>query len=229
MLIKTLAHILKKEKPAVNENCTQFEVNNWEISRFVLKKLVAKVGLQPFPLDELMLLSSAVVRLRPEYIFEWGTHVGKSARVFYEVTKYYTIPCQIHSIDLPDEASHVEHPRDKRGMLVKNLRGVILHQGDGLEVSAKVLSSLSPTPKNILFFLDGDHSYSSVKRELDFISTRFPQAAILAHDTFYQSQEAGYNVGPWQAVEELLRSPENQYTKIEINTGLPGMTLLYKK
>jgi hypothetical protein len=77
--------------------------------------------------------------------------------------------------------------------------------------------------------VDGDHSYESVKRELEGIIKNVPNAKILLHDTFYQSSEAGYNVGPCQAIREVLSKQENldRYKIIDTKTGLPGMTLLY--
>jgi len=68
-----------------------FEINGWAISQFVLAKLVPVVGVHPFPLHELMLLSAAICRLRPAQAFEWGTHTGKSARVFNECAAHYGI------------------------------------------------------------------------------------------------------------------------------------------
>ena len=65
------------------------EVNKWVISKFVIDKLVPIVSVHPFPLDELMFLTSSVCWIKPDYVFEWGTHVGKSARIFYEVKKTF--------------------------------------------------------------------------------------------------------------------------------------------
>jgi hypothetical protein len=218
----------KKINPAKNINCTEFEVDNWNISRFVLKKLIPVVGYRPFPLSELCLLSSAVCYFKPTHIFEWGTHIGKSARVFYETAKYFNIQVLIHSIDLPDNISHIEHPGYQRGKIVKGLKNIILHQGDGLDKSLEIIKNISGD-FNPLFYIDGDHSYESVKRELSGIIETVPNAVILLHDTFYQSNESNYNIGPFKAISEVLNSPNNLYKKIQINTGLPGMTLLYKK
>ena len=213
--------------PTVNLGCSEFEVNNWEISKFILKKLIPVVGVQPFPLHELMLMSAAVCRLRPTQIFEWGTHVGKSARVFYECAKHYEIPVQIHSIDLPDDVEHVEHPHEARGYLVRSLPNVELHQGDGVETSLAVWrsSGCQPAP---LFLVDGDHSYESVLRELSAITASVPDANVLLHDTFLQSAESGYNIGPHQAIKEVLRNHPERYRMIDSGLGLPGMTLLYQ-
>jgi hypothetical protein len=158
--------------------------------------------------------------------FEWGTHVGKSARIFFEIAKGFGITSEIHSIDLPDESHHREHPGRKRGALVKDIPEIRLYQGDGLEESMKVLDKVHGDIKP-LFFLDGDHEYASVMRELVGIMTRMPHAAILVHDTFYQSAESGYNIGPHRAIADALKSVPNHYSKISAATGLPGMTLLY--
>lgn len=211
--------------PVMNQRSSCFEVDNWVISDFVVRVLVPVVGTHPFPLNELMLMTSAVCRFRPSHIFEWGTHVGKSARVFYETAKAFRIQTKIHSVDLPDETHHVEHPQEMRGMLVRGIKGITLHQGDGLTVSMEILS-YAPSPNRPLFFLDGDHAYESVKRELDAITASCPGTPILVHDTFFQSEDSGYNVGPSMAVSEILEGSTNKYVSITANTGLPGMTLL---
>ena len=54
-------------------------------------------------------------------------------------------------------------------------------------------------PKRPLFFVDGDHAYESVREELTQIFSTVPDASALAHDTFFQSAESNYNVGPARA------------------------------
>lgn len=211
--------------PVKNRNCARFEVDGWALSEFVLSKIVPVAGVHPFPLQELMLMVSAVSRLRPPLIFEWGTNIGKSARIFYETCRHFRIPCQIHSVDLPDDEEHVEHPREKRGYLVRGLPIVLLHQGDGLEVSLRLWQE-SGMPPNPLFFVDGDHSYESVIRELSGILDAIPQAAILLHDTFYQSCESGYNVGPHTAVQESIAKNPGRFQVIHSGLSLPGMSLI---
>lgn len=211
----------------MNEDCSEFEVNNWQISDFIINKIVRIVGTQPYPLNELSLMVATICRLKPAYIFEWGTHVGKSARIFYETCKYLDLNTTIHSIDLPDNVYHSEHPKDQRGKLVKGLDQVILHQGDGLATSIKICKD-NEIKKNILFFLDGDHEYRSVKREILGIMTNIPRANILIHDTFYQSSKSKYNIGPIKAVKSVLKSFPNKYKIISQNLGLPGMSLLYQ-
>ncbi|MFA6569727.1 MAG: class I SAM-dependent methyltransferase [Bacteroidota bacterium] len=224
---KAKADLMFKD-PAVNPDCAEFEVDNWLLSDFIISKLLDIVDIRPFPLNELMLMTATVCRLKPTHIFEWGTNIGVSARIFFETTKHFKIKTEIHSIDLPDTVEHQEHPHKDRGKLVKGFEGVFLHQGDGLDKSLELLKQ-NNIEKRVLFFLDGDHSYESVKRELSAIITAIPDAWILIHDTFYQAEESNYNIGPYKAVSDFLSGTDNLYKIYSQNLGLPGMTLLYKK
>ena len=38
----------------------------------------------------------------------------------------------------PDDIEHIEHPGNQRGIKVKGLKNVILHQGDGLNTSLDI-------------------------------------------------------------------------------------------
>ncbi len=114
----------KYHDPAINQNCSEFEVNNWIISDFIIRELIPIVGTTPFPINEQFLLTATVCKFKPDYIFEWGTNVGKSARIFYEIRKHFQIPFQIHSIDLPDDIDHEEHPHNLRGKYVKGLNNI---------------------------------------------------------------------------------------------------------
>lgn len=211
----------------VNSNCTEFEVNKWTISDFIISNLIPIVGTRPFPLDELMLMSSAVVGFKPQCIFEWGTHIGKSARVFYETVKAFNIPCEIHSVDLPETANHIEHPHEKHGMLVKGIKEVKLHRGDGISKSMEIYRSLNNV-SCVLFLIDGDHSYESVKRELSTVIDLVKNPVILLHDTFFQSEKSAYNIGPYKAIQDVLAGKKNEFRIISTNAGLPGMTLVFK-
>lgn len=214
--------------PTPNLAASEFEVNNWVISDFVLSQLVPIVGVHPYPLNELMLMVAAICRFQPTHVFEWGTNMGSSARVFYETGKHFKIPLVIHTIDLPIEIGHVEHPGSQRGKLVKGKPGVTLHLGDGINTSLDIYRTL-PANSCVLFFVDGDHSYESVKRELEAIVTEVGEPKILLHDTFFQSPESGYNIGPHRAVQEILATQRiiRPLRMIETKTGLPGMTLIY--
>lgn len=213
--------------PVLNPQANELEVNNWIISEFTLEKLVPVVGIRPFPLSELMLMASTVCRFRPDLIFDWGTHVGKSARVFREAIVAFNVPAHIHSVDLPDDVDHVEHPHSERGKLVRGLKEVTLHQGDGVTTALEILGE--HPGKRALFYVDGDHAYESVKRELGMILDRALGSIVLLHDTFYQSDDSGYNTGPYRAITELLAAHSARYRSLSTTTGLPGMTLLYPR
>src|SRR5208283_6075124 len=60
------------------------EADKWALSEFILQELVPVVDVHPYPLDELLLMCSTLAFFKPDAIFEWGTHAGKSARIFYE-------------------------------------------------------------------------------------------------------------------------------------------------
>ena len=232
--MKTLVkQLLRKLRPqtaevAPNPSATEFEINNWVLSEFVVNCLVPVVGVHPYPLNELMLMAGAVCRFRPTHVFEWGTNIGVSARVFHETAICFGIPLEVHSVDLPPEAEHVEQPGSSRGRLVKNKPGVFLHLGDGLETSLSIYRGLAVNGR-ALFFIDGDHEYDSVKRELESILRNVPDPVVLLHDTFYQSADSSYNIGPFQAVQDVLKNPPagRAYKIVVTNTGLPGMTLFY--
>jgi len=205
----------------------EFEANNWDISSFILRKIIPVVGIQPFPLNELQLMVAAVAWTKPTHIFEWGTHIGKSARIFYETGIFLKNGTVIHSIDLPDNIAHIEHPYNSRGKLVKNKKNVILHQGDGVDTAIKIYQDLGTGIKP-LFYLDGDHSYDTVVRELSSIIAKVNKPSIILHDTFYQTEESGYNTGPHRAINDVLQKfPDSKFKRIDTNTGLPGMTFLY--
>lgn len=227
-LIRKLAAVGKADRrePAKNLQCTEFEVDNWLISEFIVDTLAPIVGTHPYPIAELNLMVAAVCQLKPEQVFEWGTNIGKSARIFHETGKRFGIPMEIHSIDLPDDRKHQEHPGYRRGYMVRGCRDVTLHQGDGL---SKAIELYQRQPaKRTLVFIDGDHSYESVARELKGVMDAMPQAHILLHDTFYQSEASGYNIGPYRAINEVLAAAKDAYRVMATATGLPGMTLLYR-
>ncbi len=214
--------------PRLNKDCTEIEVNKWVISNFIVKGLVPVVGVHPYPLDELMLMTTAVTFFRPQYIFEWGTHIGKSARIFYEITKAFNITCSIHSVDLPSDVKHIENPGQTRGMMVKEIKEIFLHEGNGVTKAFEIINSISEEIQT-LFFVDGDHSFESVKRELILILEKVHNPVVLLHDTFFQSAESNYNIGPFRAIKEAIKGEENCYEIISTHSGLPGMTLLFYK
>jgi len=210
--------------PARNVGLTEFEVDTWALSSFVVDSLVPVVGVHPYPLSELLLMTAAVTRFRPTHIFEWGTHHGKSARVFYETSTWFGLEIEIHSIDLPPSLEHVEQPGEQRGRYVRGISEVKLHLGDGVTESLRILQNAPDAAP--LFFVDGDHEYESVRRELEAIFTDAPAAVTLLHDTFFQDDRSGYNTGPHRAISEFCIA-HGSIRRLDTAIGLPGMTLLY--
>lgn len=213
---------------SVNDDASEFEIDKWTTSKFIVDKILPVAGYSPYPLDELMLMVGSVCRFRPTHIFEWGTHIGKSARIFYETITNFQIQAEIYSFDLPDDIEHVEHPHEQRGVLVKGLKKVHLYQEDGLVKSFEIFKNSQDDKKRALFYVDGDHSYDTVYRELETILTTIPDAFVLLHDTFFQSADSGYNIGPYKAISDVLSMIPDKYHRIETKMGLPGMTLIYK-
>jgi cephalosporin hydroxylase len=211
--------------PVPNSTASEFEVDLWTLSRFLLERVVPIVGTHPYPLNELLLMTGAACRLRPSVVFDWGTHIGASARIFYECGKAFKLGYEIHSVDLPPDASHVEHPGQEHGRLVRGFAGVHLHRGNGVEVALEQWQRLG-RPKRPLFFVDGDHAYESVHDELNQIFSTVLDASALAHDTFFQSAESNYNVGPARAIDEIVGKLPGRFRVVNSGLGLPGMTLL---
>jgi len=92
-----------------------------------------------------------------------------------------------------------------------------------LSVTTKVL--MDKKPDLPLFFVDGDRSYTSVHNELIGIKGMASRAIVLAHDTFLQGSESGYNCGPYEAIKEFTL--QNQLPLKSTVLGLPGMSLTY--
>lgn len=200
------------------------EADKWGLSRFLLEKVVPIVGVHPFPLDEQLLMCSTLSYFKPDLIIEWGTHIGCSARIWYETVTHIKLNTKIHTVDLPIDAVHIENLQapNERGRLIKGL-DIQSHQGDGLTVCEQLLNSSSC--KNPLFFLDGDHAYTSVRRELTGLKALCPKAVVIVHDTFYQGNESGYNCGPYEALCEFVETFKTPLHSTVL--GLPGMSMTY--
>lgn len=217
------------KSPVLNPELGLLEVDGWELSEFVVKSVYPIVGTHPFPINEQLLMVATICRFRPSYIFEWGTHIGKSARIFWEASSAFGINSQIHSMDLPDDEDHVEHPGEERGRLVKDLPKVRLHQSDGVSTALKIYKAKSLKDKTCLFYVDGDHSYDSVYYELSEILKQTVNPIILLHDTFNQQKESGYNTGPFRAINKCLKESNKPFNRFDTTICPPGMTLLYPR
>jgi|GEM_PF-1724067 len=203
------------------DNLRYIECDKSSLSVFCMRRLVPIVRTSPFPLDELLLMAASVVFYRPKLIIDWGTHIGASARVFYETCRWYGVNAEIHTIDLPEDVYHPQHPREMYALLLWNT-SVHFHRGDGAEVAVRLIRGVNdPAP---LCMLDGDHSYETVTRELRMISEAAPSATILVHDTFHQ--EGNDQSGAYQAVKDFLCDYRYISQVIACEIGRPGLTLI---
>jgi hypothetical protein len=194
-----------------------------DLGRFVQFVLLPVVGTFPYPPSELMLMSAAVASIRPEIIIEWGTNTGVSARVFLETTRRYSIESEIHSIDLPSGTEHFEHPKWRRGILVRG-RDVVLHEGDGLATAMMILAA--NVGRRPLVFIDGDHAEAVVKREAETLWGIYPDLPILFHDTYVDPKNHVPANGPGLAIRDIVRRDAHRWVVTETGLGRPGMTLV---
>ncbi len=127
-------------------------------------------------------MESVLERFRPTHVFDWGTNVGASARLFYEASLEHGYECEVHTVELPLELAHLDrdHPGHRYGQWIKETP-IHAHQGFGLQVSIRLCAELKPARP--LFFLDGNHSFEAVFEELTVISDEEPGAVLMVHDT----------------------------------------------
>jgi|GEM_PF-4884983 len=194
-----------------------------DIGRFVHGDLIKRTTSFPYPPNELMLMVSAVVSLRPSLIIEWGTNIGVSAMVFARTCERYRVKAEIHSVDLPAKVGNFENPGNRRGLLTVGTR-VTLHEGDGVGTAEKIIRKRPGA--RLLVFVDGDHAEETVYREAMAIWNASPTAAILFHDTFVPAcGEIKVVHGPGRAVDRVVKENPGRFYVNSTSLGRPGMTL----
>lgn len=138
--------------------------------------------------DEVGFMAETAWRTDPDVIFDWGTNLGASARIFHEL--HY---CEVVTVDLPPALEPLD--RDHAGVST----GRILHpsirqlHGDGVTMALQTFRE-GPYVKP-LFFLDGCHLAENVFREIWSINRVCPQGSLLIHDT---RQQPGKSIRSWQ-------------------------------
>jgi hypothetical protein len=199
------------------------------LDQLVLEKVVPKAGLL-YPLAEISLMALVVDRVRPTHIFEWGTNIGGSARIFHLITEALQMDTEIHTWDLPEDTPHGQHPGKDHGKLARGLSRVFFHREDGLQGAlAKMDSERIRHPEfRPLFFLDGDHSYSSVIREIAGLVSVQEEFHLLAHDTFIQKPDVkGQSRESWLGCPTALAAFAKDYRWLNVGFGNPGMAYLW--
>ena len=207
------------------------EANVVELDSFVLEKILPKTGLL-YPLAEISLMALVVDRVRPTHIFEWGTNIGSSAKIFHHITESLGMDIPIHTWDLPEDVSHGQHPKENHAKLAKGLARVHFHRDDGLRGAlAQYQIEKAKDPKiRPLFFVDGDHSYASVIREITGIVSAQDELHVLAHDTFVQKPDSkGQSRESWVGCPTALELAAQDYRWLNVGFGNPGMAYLWGK
>ena len=207
------------------------EANVVELDSFVLEKILPKTGLL-YPLAEISLMALVVDRVRPTHIFEWGTNIGSSAKIFHHITESLGMDIPIHTWDLPEDVPHGQHPKENHAKLAKGLALVHFHRDDGLRGAlAQYQIEKTKDPKiRPLFFVDGDHSYASVIREITGIVSAQDEFNVLAHDTFVQKPDSkGQSRESWVGCPTALELAAQDYRWLNVGFGNPGMAYLWGK
>lgn len=193
-----------------------------KISDFLKTKVDFASGEIPYTAKEKELLILAVLETEPDIVLDWGTHIGISARLFYELGQYFSLDYKVHTVDLKEEGSHPERPTNNGlGKHIVDIPDVSQHFGDGIEKSLEIFANgYFDKP---LFFVDGDHQQKTVSRELSLIFEVVENPFVLVHDTWSKGQ----NNGPWQAC--CLAKEKYNLEMFSVDNEPPGMTFLKRK
>lgn len=154
-----------------------------------LLKRVRAFGLPAYGNQEVEFFENVLGRLRPTHVFEWGTNVGASARLFHEASLELNYKCEVHTVEIPDDLALLDrdHPGQRYGQWIEGLP-IHTHRGFGLIESIRLHKELGP--ERALFFLDGNHSYGVVLAELEEVAALDPGAVMMVHDTILYTGEA---------------------------------------
>lgn len=181
---------------------------------------ICGLDLWPYCRAEVAFMVGAVDYFRPRVIFDWGTNIGSSARIFYEATK--GVVAGIHTIEVTDPST-LEHAGPNTGRHIAGLP-VKQHFGDGATTATRLYWELRDRrrPSRPMFYLDGDHRAETVARELTTIDTAIEEdAVILIHDTLSEAS------GPHRAVKQFLNAPRFHKYGVEWLWEGQGMVLLW--
>jgi cephalosporin hydroxylase len=182
----------------------------------VSEKLVSKLrraGVLGYTKQEIMFIYETMDTLQPDFLCEWGTNVGHSARIFHEARAALGLDCELHSVDSLEEPPILRSADAgrSRGSMVAGLP-VKLHVGDGA-VTAIALYGRSRA-LHPLFFLDSNHEEAEVYCHLSLIATEVPEATMLVHDVSFAR-----NGEPERALRRFLDDHEGEYETDEVPEG----------
>lgn len=169
---------------------------------------------------ELRMMFEAVKEVKPDFIGDWGTNRGSSARIMFESCRLLAYPTKIVTVELPIELSMSDdsHPRGDVGFFLSGTN-VLSFVGDGVTTALRSYAA-TVSAENPLFFIDGDHLYENVLRELFLIERVCPVHSLLLHDTNYD---------PGAAIRTYLSREREDLYEVYYVDSAPGMTLLLQK
>lgn len=131
-----------------------------------IKELEVKDGCT-YP--DYIFLYALVGLLRPKRIAEVGTNVGGSSTVMAKAIQYFAFPGQIWTVD-PNE----EYIQRAEHLWIQNRVRELIHSIKG------TVTALVPSSPFDLVFIDGDHSYEGVMKDVSMLRPR--SRLLLLHD-----------------------------------------------
>lgn len=168
--------------------------------------------------DEIGFIADTVEALRPTHIYDWGTNVGASARIWWEAAP----TAQITTVEHPDDQTF-DHPGHRYGLWCEGLGPRMrMLKGDGVRTSIETFVE-DGRPPNALFFLDGDHEYDAVFDELEAIHGWAPEAVVLVHDTSHPVCETE------AAVEDFMEIIADGWYDVTFLASQAGMARLWPR
>lgn len=165
--------------------------------------------------------------LRPDFLCEWGTNTGHSARFFHEARHALRFRCVIHSVEMSDRV-HVLRAEDvaanrSRGSMVQGL-SVHLHVGDGPVVARELCEEASP--ERPLFFIDDNHEETTVRNALEHLHGLSPREVFLLDDALMASPDVPSGAfvphGPGRAAYAFAAA----HPEFEVDVLAPGESFL---
>lgn len=182
------------------------------IESSTLTERIQEIGLTGYSPEEIELIYTTMREYQPDFIAEYGTNIGTSARIFHEARQMLKLDCVIHSIEIHRDLGAVWG--HERGHHVKGLP-VDLHIGDGVTRGIELWhASGAHRP---LFFLDDNHAETEVLRQMRLIHLEAPEAVMIVHDTHTPS-EGGWRLHePGVAIQSFLE--EADYVVVEVLVG----------
>jgi hypothetical protein len=139
------------------------------------------LGVLGYTPAEIRFVYATMAELRPDWLCEWGTNVGHSARLFHEARVALELDCELHSVDSLAEPP-VLRPADegrRRGEMAWGY-GVNWYVGDGAEVAVRLYARTARSRP--LLFLDSNHEEAEVYTHLSLLGDEIPEAVLLVHD-----------------------------------------------